>query len=908
MRALLGFILLVSLCSESFASNDNFADRIPITTDTFVSEADLSEATLEPGEPAHHPNGSQRAAHWWTWTAPADGYFEIFIPGYSGSSPGIAVYTGNSLETLTPIFQTAGLHVPYRFTTAGETYQIAIFAGENNPSGTWAIWQFLFTRPPANDHFTDSTLMSGSDFTLSSTTQGASLESLEPTEGGNFGTNTIWFTWTAPHTGTATLTPFESQVTPLIVIYRGDSLQNLERHFAGDGWRDMFPTTAGVTYHFQISGYGSGGGKFNVRVTSSPLHIVSPPNGTEFKGIPNIPLIIDGLPPGATSWTVQNSAMTFRLELPASQTSASLEGLPPGIHHLSVSAVDSSGDIYNSAPIQVVRRPSNDSFETPDSEFDIEGRFVGDFRASSIVPAEPPTDPSALGTLWWAWTAPADGKLFLSETIGPFTYELFAGDSLEELALLPVEPNPFFTIWPVRAGVTYKLRSSRLDSSSESSVGRIQFAASAPNDHFADRILLTSPTNSFQVPIGIATVETGEPAPYSGSVWYEWIAPEKGRFIGTGQISLYKGDAVNALTHIAGPDFSVSTIVSPGDSLKIRITGGDDPFAIATVTTRFIPYPQNDIFANRTHLTGTSGTLAVNAEQATLENLEPPVQGPTFTRSIWYQWSVPAGGQILLNSPDARLDVYSGANLSSLDPLPIYDGIAHRFSAAQTFIIRLSGSTNDSGEFRFSYRFDPRPSNDNFSNATQLPSFSDLTWTATTRGATQEPGEPRPQGLPTDLPSFFTVWWKWTAPESGLTRLTLSEAAMPDVFSGSSLGSLTFHSNWTGTEEPWANAAFQSVAGQTYYIRVATLWAPYDAELRLTQPNRTRITSAQANGSIVSITGISEPNTSVVLYSSTNLLSWIPVKTNQLSGTNTFNITSRVWPNLSKEFFQVRRR
>jgi hypothetical protein len=245
--------------------------------------------------------------------------------------------------------------------------------------------------------------------------------------------------------------------------------------------------------------------------------------------------------------------------------------------------------------------------------------------------------------------------------------------------------------------------------------------------------------------------------------------------------------------------------------------------------------------------------------------------------------------------------------MNSLNLLPIYDGVAHRFSAGQTLIIRLSGSTNDSPEFRFSYRFDPRPSNDNFSNATQLPSSSDLTWTATTRGATDEPGEPRPQGLPTESPNFVTVWWKWIAPASGLTRLTLSEAALPEVFSGSSLNSLTFQSNWTNTVEPWANATFQSVAGQTYFFRVATGWAPYDAEIRLTQPNRTRIISAQANGALVSISGISESNTSVVLYSSTNLLSWIPVKTNQLSGTNTFNITSRVWPNFPREFFQVRR-
>ncbi len=122
------------------------ADQTPPANDLFTSAAPLPSTesgsatvsnlygTREVGEPvlAALPGGTSL---WWTWVPPADGNFEFRLSGVTtagaGFNAGLAVYTGASLETLTPVGlsgSAAGNSVLFT-ATAGTTYYITGDAG-----------------------------------------------------------------------------------------------------------------------------------------------------------------------------------------------------------------------------------------------------------------------------------------------------------------------------------------------------------------------------------------------------------------------------------------------------------------------------------------------------------------------------------------------------------------------------------------------------------------------------------------------------------------------------------------------------------------------------------------------------------------------------------------------------------
>jgi hypothetical protein len=105
------------------------------------------------------------------------------------------------------------------------------------------------------------------------------------------------------------------------------------------------------------------------------------------------------------------------------------------------------------------------------------------------------------------------------------------------------------------------------------------------------------------------------------------------------------------------------------------------------------------------------------------------------------------------------------------------------------------------------------PINDNVANATWLPSSGALSFTATTLGASTEPGEPE---LYT---RFRTVWFTWTPAASGGTYLSGCPGdADVEVFTGSTIATLDRVSGGGG--KCAGDAKWVAKAGVTYRIRV----------------------------------------------------------------------------------------
>ena len=139
------------------------------------------------------------------------------------------------------------------------------------------------------------------------------------------------------------------------------------------------------------------------------------------------------------------------------------------------------------------------------------------------------------------------------------------------------------------------------------------------------------------------------------------------------------------------------------------------------------------------------------------------------------------------------------------------------------------------GEIRFRFAPVTPPANDAFANATVITGADYRTLT-TNLGATKETGEPDHGGRTNGR----TLWWRWTAPESGSFIVSTAGNLYDDynarqtglgVYTGASVNALTLvTSNGNGAgintgQYTWSAAQFTAVAGTTYHFGVDSAYA-----------------------------------------------------------------------------------
>jgi len=174
----------------------------------------------------------------------------------------------------------------------------------------------------------------------------------------------------------------------------------------------------------------------------------------------------------------------------------------------------------------------------------------------------------------------------------------------------------------------------------------------------------------------------------------------------------------------------------------------------------------NDNFADAYAITGASGTTSGTNVGATLEDGETAVYGPN---SVWWSWTAPSSGPFTFNTFgsnfDTVLQVFTGTEVSALTEIVYNDeaGSSHQskvdFDAVSgvTYMICVRGYNDlSTGSIILNWSI----WNDGFTDAITITGASGTT-TGDNTGATTEVGEPF---------SWFsgrTIWWSWTAPESG---------------------------------------------------------------------------------------------------------------------------------------------
>lgn len=213
---------------------------------------------------------------------------------------------------------------------------------------------------PSNDNFADATLITSLPFNVNSSNVDATFEFDEPTPSCWFGypQKTVWFAYTASSNSALTVKTSPANITPLLAVYTGSSINTLAQvgcqYF---GYDFTFVPQAGQTYYFQLGGlFGDEGNiSFTLDVTPPPQVQISynPSDPNIFENVSFYPYIND--PIGCCSsvaWVISDGTTS-------SDYSFSHQFAADGDYTVNVTATTSDGRT-GLAPSQVIQVRTRD--------------------------------------------------------------------------------------------------------------------------------------------------------------------------------------------------------------------------------------------------------------------------------------------------------------------------------------------------------------------------------------------------------------------------------------------------------------------------------------------------------------------------------------------------------------------
>jgi hypothetical protein len=278
--ALFAGLLLARPAAAAPPANDNFASAQVLTGSSVSVSGTNVEATKQTNEPDHAGDPGGRSV-WYTWTAPSTGAFKIDTCA-SDFDTLLAVYTGSAVDALTPIvsndegFNCASQSEVAFHANSGTVYRIAVdgwSAGGQIPPDTGSIGLSLAAAsPPSNDSFsTPEDLGADSDLFVSGNNIGATKQGGEPNHAGNSGGASVWYSWTAPITGTYQVDTCFNDFDTLLAIYTGSAVNALTPIASSDdacglGSGFQFSAVGGTAYRIAVDGFGAAIGNFELAI------------------------------------------------------------------------------------------------------------------------------------------------------------------------------------------------------------------------------------------------------------------------------------------------------------------------------------------------------------------------------------------------------------------------------------------------------------------------------------------------------------------------------------------------------------------------------------------------------------------------------------------------------------------
>ena len=274
--------LQMSFASTAAPGNDSFADAITVAGTSVVTDGSNAGATKQSGEPLHAGDAGGRSV-WWTWTAPFTGSVGIHTTRSSFDTL-LAVYTGDAVAALTLVAANdqdlldplGGDTSRVKFNVMdGTSYYIAV-DGYGGASGSIVLTIEPPPRPP-NDNFADRIVLSGPNVFANGTNREATREEGEPAHAGESGGKSVWWTWTAPATGTTTISTLGSEFDTLLSVSVGEAVDDLtlvaandQDPLGGDTSRVTFEARAGVRYEIAVDGWNAESGEIVLNLDMPP--------------------------------------------------------------------------------------------------------------------------------------------------------------------------------------------------------------------------------------------------------------------------------------------------------------------------------------------------------------------------------------------------------------------------------------------------------------------------------------------------------------------------------------------------------------------------------------------------------------------------------------------------------------
>lgn len=264
-------------------ANDDLADARVLTGAGGVVAGTLRGATYQPGESplldecasgCGHSEGDHGPSVWFRWTPPSTGTWRLH-DGEQGESSLIQVYRGGpAIGSLVLVKQRYGYPGSLPSTlmdvtvTGGTAYTIRY--GSSTYGGPFRLRWGTATGgptppPPANDHLANARVITGNVGQTTGTSQWATVEPGE-TGPGDEVHSTVWFRWTAPVSGLATVGTSNHYLATK--VWKGETIAGLEpvpaTHWGIPQRRPTFHAGAGTTYQIQLGGPYSRGSAFDL--------------------------------------------------------------------------------------------------------------------------------------------------------------------------------------------------------------------------------------------------------------------------------------------------------------------------------------------------------------------------------------------------------------------------------------------------------------------------------------------------------------------------------------------------------------------------------------------------------------------------------------------------------------------
>jgi hypothetical protein len=791
-------------------------------------------------------------------------------PGTVTSSPQLLKYELDAVVHLTATPNSGERFLGWSGDLEGEQSAKTIYM---NRSKTVRAY---FRRPP-NDHFAHRQVLAGPTNLLYGYTVGATAEPGEPNHGYRQPPHkSVWYTWKAPSDGQLIFAT--DQGHGRTAVYTGSVISNLHlvTRLGPNSASGSFKAQANHTY--QIAMDTTAGATFTLLLSLHP-----PPDNDFFTNatlLTGYPLTVTGTTVAATTETGEpwggEHSVWYKWTAPANGKFGMV---------VSADAFDSPGiAVYTGDTLNVlhsigVNENLDDRWLTSfEAEAGVTYRIRiagGDAANFSLHLTKAPSAQISFPAERANFSSPATFTIlfngFDDETPAP-TLELFQ----KNLPLIEVHGNAGSHAVQLGSGIhTFTLVATDNLGLGNSTVTTV-LVDGAPNDDFTNRFVLEGTTPSATGSVAIASSEIDEPpSNEQRSVWWTWLAPSNG----VGCVTLRATNWYpNTIAYVGETLPSLQKVGISRQASYEPVTGGllhttrcyfnavaGTPYQIAFssgheyVTNQFVfdvtvldPAP-NDNFNDAILLEEPTNSVAGFNGGATREIYEMPPAPGAGGKSVWYSWTAPGRGTVEISIhhhefiESGFLSVFTGSSLDHLRRIasatpeyypPGQFRVRLEVTANTTYYLAVDSSRDTVARFVLDLAYDPI-SNDNFVDALPLTGNTN-TIHASTLGATREIGEARHVANGTG-----SLWWKWTAPASGLTRFLYGNfgGVQPHlarfvVYTGTVLTNLT---TIASSDTIYSRGAFipvQILSNQVYYIVLETTSAVEDNffEITIQQP------------------------------------------------------------------------